>query len=81
MGNARADIRGSKKQDAVDRLKTAYGKQYDYSRMQHAEKDVSAMLGEEVQTQEKQSIRQQLREAHKQQDPRQRKPKEREQER
>ena len=81
LDNARADIRGSKKQDAVDRLKTAYGKQYDYSRMQRAEKDVSAMLGEEVQTQEKQSIRQQLRKSSERQESCQRKPKEREQER
>jgi len=81
LNNARADIRGSKKQDVVDRLKTAYGKQYDYSRMKCAEKDVSAMLGEEVQTQEKQSIRQQLREVSKQHGPRQHKPKERGQER
>lgn len=82
LGNARVDIRGRKKQDAIDRLKIAYGKQYDYSRMQWAERDVAAMLGEGVQTQEKQSIRKQLRESSEQQQkPRQRKPKEHEQER
>ena len=78
LGNARNALRQGKKQDTIDRLKTAYGMQYDYSRMQRAEKDVSAMLGEEAETP---SIRRQLRELSNKQEPRQRKPKEHEQER
>lgn len=77
LGSARTALRQDKKQNAIERLKTAYGKQYEYSRMQSAEKDV-AMLGEEV---EMPSIRRQLREFSKQKEPRQRKPGERGQER
>ncbi len=81
LGNARTALRQEKKQNAIERLKTAYGKQYDYSRMQRADKDVAAMLGEEAPVLKRQSVRRQLRKAHKQQEPRQRKPKERGQER
>ena len=74
----REAIRPTMTQDAIERLKTAYGKHYDYSRMRLAQQDVVYMLGEEVETP---SIRRQLRDAHKQQQPRQRKPKKHEQER
>ena len=72
----RQNIRPAMTRDAVNRLKAAYGKQYDYSHMQRAESDVAAMLGEEA---EKPSIRRQLREISKRKEPRQRKPKEYEQ--
>lgn len=78
LGNARDALRQDKKQNTIDRLKTAYGKQYDYSRMQRAESDVAAMLGEEA---EKPSIRRQLRELSNKQEPHQRKHKKHEQER
>ena len=81
LGNARTALRQDKKQNAIERLKTAYGKQYDYTCLQRAERDVVAMLGEEVQTQEKLSIRQQLRESTKQQEQRRRKPQKHERER
>jgi F0F1-type ATP synthase membrane subunit b/b' len=48
LGNARTALRQDKKQNAIDKLKTAYGKQYDYSCIQQAERDVAEMLGEEV---------------------------------
>jgi len=72
---ARMALRLGKTADAVDQLKTAYGRQYDYSRMQRAERDIAAMLGGEVETP---SIRQQLRELSNKQEPRQRKPKSKE---
>ena len=43
LGNARTALRQDKKQIAIERLKTAYDKQYDYSRMQRAERDIVAM--------------------------------------
>lgn len=67
-------------QDAIERLKTAYGKHYDYSRMRLAQQDVFYMLGEDS-PRKQQYIRKQLREASIQQEPRQRKSNEREQER
>jgi hypothetical protein len=45
MSNAKNALRPNK-----ERNKTAYGKQYDYRRMQCAKKDVNAMLGEQVET-------------------------------
>lgn len=81
LGNARTALRQDKKQIAIERLKTAYDKQYDYSRMQRAERDIVAMLGEKVQTQEKLSIRQQLRESTEQQEQRRRMPQKHERER
>jgi hypothetical protein len=78
LGNARTALRQDKKQNAIDKLKTAYGKQYDYSCIQQAERDVAEMLGEEV---EAPSIRRQLRELSNKQEPRQRKPRKHEQER
>jgi len=72
---ARMGLCSGKTADAVDRLKTAYGGQYDYSSMQWAKRDIAAMLDDEVETP---SIRRQLRELYNKQEPRQRKPKSKE---
>jgi predicted nuclease with TOPRIM domain len=76
----REAIRPSMTQDAIERLKTAYGKRYDYSQMRLAQQDVVYMLGEDSPGKQ-QSIRQQLRERAENRQPRQFNPKKHEQER
>ena len=73
----REAIRSAMTQDAIERLKTAYGKNYDYSRMRLAQQDVVYMLGEDS-SGKQQSIRQQLKESTEHRQPHQRKTKEQE---
>lgn len=81
VNTARQKLRPLKTDDAVDRIKAAYGKQYDYKRMQQAKAEVTVMLDEKAPLQERQSIRQQLRETEKRQEQSTQRPRECEQER
>lgn len=81
LSAARAELRPVKTGDAADRIKAAYGKQYDYALMRRTENDIAVMLGEEAPPQERPSIREQLRSTDGQQEQVRRKDKRKEQER
>ena len=57
-------IRPAMTQDAIDRIKNAYGQHYSYDHMRQAQQDVSTILGENPE--KPQSIIQQLRTAENQ---------------
>ena len=81
LADARAELRPGKTDNAIYDLRTTYPKSFDYRLLQRVTNDVSAMLGEETPSRERQSVREQLRRSERQRKQPKRKPKDKDQER